>query len=340
MKKRILLLTEKPAHDKLLLTNKIMKEYLKNNEYETYNTMMISTYSFKYPENIQYKDYPKTNNIIFNKDLKYKNEYYIENYKKTTKDFFSSFDELILSPDPDHTGVYSAIITLEETLGENWQKYFKKIIYLNLFNYQQDLLSEQLKNVLFLEDKGKRLLENKNKFKFFYEQGKIKRYFEYNYNINSNIFFKEILKSLNIKYEKTLTKYIIMTINYIYKEMEETFSESELLTKMSNYKGSGKYKNSNRIFCKGIGGVASRVTIIDILKNLSFLEKDKNNKNILKKTKFGNNFYHKLHKKTFDVDLTYRLNNWMELPFEEAKDKIDKYLIDIFKKQKRKNRYL
>jgi len=369
---KVLLLLEKPSQQELLLKSSSFMKYLEEKSgYDTYHTLMISAYDFEYPKTIKYKDYPKTNNLNFklrNYDSDEHFTFFYKELKKTNISFFSQFEELILFPDPDHTGVYAAIITLEKILGDNWQQYFKKITYMKILSYDTDTIDKQIDTLLFDEINGKTLNdENKSFYEEWYKQGKIKRYFEYNYNINSNIFFKEILKSLDKKYDFTLSKYMIMAFNFFYNEISDKgIRDADFFHKLQSYKGSGKYKESKDIHSWGIGGPASRARIVEMLIEVGLLEeriitkynvkrksynpvtKIKSDKIIPEvkihkyfKSELGEKFFNLLSKKTFDKDLVFRLTNvWMLKSFEEAKNDIDTYIIEMFKTQKRKNKYL
>jgi hypothetical protein len=368
---KVLLLLEKPSQYELLLERDAFIEYLKNKSgYDVYYTIMISAFNFEYPKEIKYKNYPKTNDLKFRlRDVVIDTSSLQNNTRTKTKfNFFSQFEELILCPDPDHTGVYSAILTLEKVLGDNWQQYFKKITYMKFISYDRDIINKQIDTLLFDKIKGNKLNDkNKSFYEEWYKQGKIKRYFEYNYNINSNIFFKEILKTLNIQYEFTLSKYMIMAFNFFYHEIDEKgIRAADFFKKLQDYKGSGKYKKSEDIHSWGIGGPASRCTIVERLIELELIEKrdtikynvkrksynpitEENTTKIVPelriekyfKSELGEKFFNLLSKKTYDKDLVFRLTNvWMLKSFEEAKNDIDTYMIEMFKTQKRKNKYL
>jgi len=363
---KVLIITEKPSQNKVLFNNALFHNYIsKKSGYEFYSTIMVSSFVFDYPNNIKYKEYPKSN------DLKYKinpsdfepGELRYNEREKTTFEFFSGFDELILSPDPDHTGVYSAILTLEKVLGENWKDYFEKITYIKLYSYSTEDLNKQFSE-LFSNDNS---LNKKHELFYdeWYRRGKIKRYFEYNYNINSNIFFKEILKNIGIKVDFTLSKYTIMMFHKFYTMVGDNgISEVELLDSLNKHNGSGKYTQIDSIWCRGIGGPASRWQLTRYLEDLEFIERkvistntiekdiyDEDGifiekkiikKEVLKifKTDIGEKFLSLSSKKTFDTDLVFRLNQWMTEPYEKSKINIDLYLKNMFTEQKRKNKYL
>jgi hypothetical protein len=365
---KVLIITEKPSQLQRLIETPTLKTYLNTKtDVQHYSTVMISSFVFDYPKNIKYKEYPKSNNLSFklNPTDFTEGELRYNQKENTNIEFFSGFEELIIFPDPDHTGVYSAILTLEKVLGENWKDYFKKVIYIKLFNYEPEHIEKHINKLLSNNGNNALNIENESDFKELYLRGKIKRYFEYNYNINSNIFFKEILKKDNIKIDFTISKHTIMAFYKFYNITEaEGIEEYGFQDALQKHIGSGKYTQSELIWCYGIGGVASRWQLLQNLIDLKFIERKVVSKRIVKrdiydnnmkivgtkevevediklfKTDTGHKFLKLLSKKIYDTDLTFRLNNWMLISFSEAKSQIDKYLIEMFKPQKRKNKHL
>lgn len=182
---------------------------------------------------------------------------------------------------------------------------------------------------------------------------------EYNYQINANIFIKEVyqhifknqfknINELENTYNKnSITKYMLLLL-FLLNKKEGNINEPVLLELMSRHKGTGKYQDPN-INWIGIGTPVSRMQIIENLYNLKFFKKIKiKNRNIIELSEEGKLFIQKLNKKLFDPDLPFRIHYWattnnsikLNHNNEEVFNKIDTYILSAFKAQKRKNKYL
>jgi len=352
--KKILIITEKPSQQTSLLKSIDFNKHLENTEYKFYSTLMLTPYRFDYPKNKKYKEFPLVEDVKytlknFKRYERYKRHEYTsvdyENQKikhdnwiaNTSKEYFEQFDELILCPDPDHTGVYAAFLTLQQTLGLNWEESFENIYYFDMSRLDVDTLNNSSRRIFNHEDVLN--IQNKKKYNKWNNQGKIKRYFEYNFNLNSMVFITETLSNIDIKVNGIVSKFLLMTFNGIYNNKLDITSESKLIRSMESYKGSCKYVNDTTIWSRGIGGPASRGIILQDLLDLGLIKKDNNDEWKLSKTDLGYKFFNLLNKKTFDPDLSFRLVNWMEKDFEEVKPLMNKYIISMFKAQKVKNKH-
>ncbi len=315
---KTLVLIEKKSQKEMLLESKLFQYLVENSEFEFIETKMITPFKFSYPE-LKYSEYPHVSKNISYKLLDPSGYFNLNLY---TKEYFSSFDRLIVFPDFDKTGIYAALMILkelfqcEDILSKG--NVFEDIFYLKLINFRNVSLSS-------LEE-----------FEAFYRSGYIKKYFEYNFNINSRIFISEILNSLNINSNYILTKYVILTFCLIYNQEEESlFIPKFWRDYMERNKGSGKYSS----FDNQIGSPASRSQILENLSNLNLIEFRKNQ---FVKTDKGFSFWNLLNKKFLDIDLPGRIDSWTKSneDLDLIKSKIDNYIINLFKLQKRKNKFL
>ena len=348
-----LVIIEKQSQKEILEKSNIFIDYLTDKEYDFLETLSFVPFTFKYPKNIKYKEYPKSNNLEYklNSSLVNFNQKILNQYEKLNKDYLLSFDELFLAPDFDHTGIYSVYLILENILGPDWKSLFKKIHYLKFISFDKKTINNEILQVIF-DDNYNSSIEKK--FDRLYEYAKIKRYFEYNYNINSNIFFKEVfVKLINSYINKeddffknrissliegeipTFTKYIIMTFHIIAEDFNYNVKLNDLLSYIQKYEGSGKYSEYTNC---SIGSPASVGLIIKRLEELALI--DISDKGLVRFTDLGIQFHSLLHNKTFDVDLPFRIKNWCSSNFNEAIIGIDKYIYRYFSYQKAKNKFL
>lgn len=309
---KTLVLIEKKSQKEILLNTKLFQNLIENTKFEFIETKMLTPFRFNYPS-LKYSDYPYVSDKI---DYKLSDPMGYFNLNLYTKEYFSSFDRLIIYPDWDRTGVYAALMLLSEILTDNND--------ISLGNYSE---------VIYLKGFSPNIeVSNFNEYAALFKAGHIKKYFEYNYNLNSRIFITEILNYLDLN-PVILTKYTVLTFCLIYGDIYTNQTHCSLFRSMLKHKGSGKYDFNE------IGSAASRDQIIMNLKNIGLI--DSTGQKILKTSK-GLEFYNLLNKRFLDIDLPGRLEAWTKSDedFDKIKLKIDNYLLNLFKLQKRKNKFL
>ena len=343
----------------------IDKSYLKNKIEETsvfkdlkiqneinfhYAHSIVPFYSYKYPNNIKYKELPYIGDLSYKLNIKTKEDNttpFALSYQNLSKDFFLSYDTIIFAVNPDTNGCYGAYLELQEVFGDGFENHFENIYNLNTYSVMNDFLSNELEKIL---TNKKYKEEQLNYFYKLVKQGKIKRHFDYNYQINCNVFVKEVYKELffndykdNQEFEDSytkfgFTKYMLLTMFAFYSKVQNAiFSLEELLKFMTRYIGTGKYKNKYEYEYIQIGSITSQGQIIENLISLKIINKENIGYAFNSKLE---NFIKLLNKKVYDPDLPYRIENWCELEFEDAKFKINNYIQEIFVKQKIKNKFL
>jgi len=360
--------------EKLSLVSHILLEYKRNkNNFFEENDIYIclsnpaTTPVYQYPTDIKYKDYPKSNNVKlkWNKNFKKMNSYKVLNeyekggdlcFIKNKKDFNQDFEEIVVIQDKDYIGAYYAISILSFVYGENYEDKFN-VSYVTYY-YSENLYIETEK--ARSGDKSLKIL-----FKDLARAGKDKQYFQYNYNINSMIFFKEIFKHLNInsnvkkqkdkyKWEPNhkdinMSKNMLLLLHILYNSkynekfkidfLKKGVKKSVLIDFMSSYKGSTKFTKKSKYSYFTIGSAATQYSIVNNLLDLDLISLDKIDSEFLRSTIKGIEFFKCLNNKTFDIDLPFRLESWLDSSFDgfNIKEKIDSYLYNFFIGQKRKN---
>ena len=272
--------------------------------------------SHKFPNNIKFSDIPTK----FNPEFKFNNiekwrPLVFNNYELSNNNFdfsmINNIEKIIFCGDPCPFDSF----------------YFS--VFLNHFNIDKYKVSSSDK--IFSLDKPslkKYFSEEKNFFNTFsseIEYGKIKDYFNFQFNIHSLVLFGKLLKTLNKDNQKYfISKYMIQFLYFIENLNPKT--TGQLFSIMEKWKGTGKY-NEREI----LGSSTSKLQIIENLLNLEFISNE-NDKIII--TKEGLNFLKKLPKDCKDFDLPFRLHHWCLLPFDDAKSKIDYYIYHYFRKIK------
>lgn len=165
----------------------------------------------------------------------------------------------------------------------------------------------------------------------------VKRYFDYNFNVNSLPILGNLYRSIAGTNDPVLiSKYMVQLLLFVVKHGDEGTLNGDWL---ANWKGTGKYKpEDNEWFMSGIGSPASRLQMMKQLEELELIQACAT-KSVYgmayRCTPMGLVFAGRLHKDCSDPDLPFRLQEWMGQPFDEIRPVIDKYLLTFFRRQKR-----
>jgi hypothetical protein len=378
------------------LMENVKKYFEEYEEIQTLSMIGFGLYKFDYPQNKKYKEYPLTlpikskfhkrtdldeKHYNYFKILKENNEYVLKDSKISYLDdvllnesltlsdtayihqIFLNFDDLLIFVDPDHSGMFSFMNFIKNVYGENWEDKFSKKMFLYNISYSNENISKSIIDVFENSEK------TKEKFEILKKQAEIKYYFDYNYNLNSIVFTGQIVKNHYLSKDKNpnneeikyMSKYTVMAylmlLNIVENGGKTIFRNSDIFNLMTNWKGTGKYKNQDipkskkkYYYCDtgSIGSPVSVSTIVDNLKNLGFIYESDLIKNTTiiegKEIKYETPLYSVLKtnyfvKKMYDPDLTYRLENWKNNyeRIDEVKKEIDNYIINMFSRQKDKN---
>lgn len=153
-----------------------------------------------------------------------------------------------------------------------------------------------------------------------YRLADIKRYFDWNYNVNSQAVIGDLMRELKIWRQHTLlTKYQILILHAIASGRFTGTDRRALYGFMRDYRGTGKYPPAP------IGSHLSRTGIVDCLMYQGLINPDN-----LALTEAGKRLADSLPPRTDDPDLPGRLNAWRERPVEQARQDINAYLGAVF----------
>lgn len=220
------------------------------------------------------------------------------------EDFLKKYDEIVFACDFDHRGFRAFEFKFEKyfNLGKNWVKYFEekgiKLSYLFITAIHESVLPNTIKNKLTINKNSKEF----NSLRDFYIK---KDFFEYNYNLNTMLFFGSLI-----------TKNYVMVMQLLFKN--ENMNIMNLIDLMND---------------RCIGTASSTVEIINKLKENDYVINDSANYSLSEKGLF---VLEKMHPKMNDPYLGQRLNkDVFELELNDYINKYEKYLYNTFSKQKR-----
>lgn len=327
----IVIVSEKPQYS--IIAGKHIAQSYPNEEIIYVHTYGINTITFKYPSKLRLSDYPRvsepkykvSNETFLGKDILSKSYKHIDgemipiNHSKSELEaIFSKNPDVIILCDSDQRGVFSSDIFLSffapEMLNEE-----KKVIWADTLDEKN--LAKQV---------AQPSSTNSHVYKSLLAEAKVKKFFEYNFNMNALVILREPFnKSFGKEVIMQISKYELQLLLFI-KDTNHRITEEFLYRKMNNWKGTGKY-NDQRV---ELGSPSSRY---DIIKNLISIGAISKNDEEIFLTEKGNTFIKMLHKDTEDLDLPHRISKWQIDGIDLAFPKIERYIKTFFGKQKRFN---
>ncbi|MBE0467992.1 MAG: hypothetical protein IBX55_00490 [Methyloprofundus sp.] len=332
MKKRILCFVEKPQLQRVL-NGVIVERYEDQFDMEFAFIMPVGTVMFDYPKNLNFKEYPYLSEPRYRlnaetQELTWRN-FDVTQDKSCT--IFPEFDEIWLAPDLDASGhgafddffkiqFGSSIASLLSS--SNAEKF--RFLFLHSL-YCKDIEKE-------IDNRDLNLNEAVNKHLGFLSQYRAKRFFDYNFNINSMMAFG----FFDLKGGKQiLTKYKLLTL-FLLRDARGVITQDELHRKMRCNPGTGKYRD------KGVNGrIGSPMSfwkIVDDLVGSELISLNKSDDEVSLSQR-GKDFINSCHHRICDTDLPYRLSFWVERS-EDQPDKVRKemtsYLSRFFKRERNK----
>lgn len=137
-----------------------------------------------------------------------------------------------------------------------------------------------------------------------------KQTFDYWWNANSSVVFSELCHWVNVKADPLISKYELMLIAVIADTPSISFEK--LFTAMQDWQGTGKYARTG--LHGAIGSPTSRQAILDSAIDrglVSVSGGEKTNSQSFRPTPAGDAFMSRLHPRTYDPDLPFRLEQWI-----------------------------
>lgn len=320
MHKRITIVTDKPSVSRSIA--QIASKKYPHAEITFVHTLGLGLYWFNYPKQIKMDEVPfiqqpqwKLRQIETNavKVLEIRgDEFVFSNHG--VKETLNRADEIICAVDFDPTGVHAFQTLIAQSCGEEALKRPMKVVQLYAFTEQ-----------LITEAFDKNFSNKDDLFMALYEQAKIKRYFEFNFNVNSAVLFGRALGNVGIDRSAFILSKYSLAILYYLKNIDHLFLDEMLNRMHGKWEGTGKYQKGS------IGSVTSRAEMISKLIDIGLL--DLNDKNISLSIK-GRDFLSKLHPDCCDLDLPFRIDLWCK-EGNTAYPKINRYIRTLFGKQKK-----
>lgn len=231
----------------------------------------------------------------------------------------NEYEEIIICVDNDRTGMWGASQLLEKLP-------YKQTTPV----YCIEWVASDKKTLQKAWDSRTQNIWKENGFGYLLAaEHEVKKHFDYWWNCNSMLVFNELCKEIGLSTTTLMSKYEVMLI-FIVSQLDKPVSSLKLIKIMEKWSGTGKYSES-RLWGR-IGSAASKVKIIENALSRGILIKDRELDNAVTLSILGNEFIKRVHPKTFDPDLPFRLDKWcLDRDFESAKH----YINTLFGRQLR-----
>jgi hypothetical protein len=166
----------------------------------------------------------------------------------------------------------------------------------------------------------------------------IRKHFDYNYLLNANVVLQATFQAaLGRPMERVLAKNALQILFHL--QDGRKIDDGKLIELMTKWQGTGRYtKAAHGYHNMGMGRASSRYEIIQHLVREGLLSRRSypgRKVQPLQITADGLRLLDFLHPDCRDADQVCRIAIWMQLPLEEAKPKIDRYIRTFFGKQMR-----
>ncbi|WP_338924656.1 hypothetical protein V0M98_34115 (plasmid) [Pseudomonas silesiensis] len=291
-------------------------------------TFYLGLYEFRYPRGLSYADFPYVGELTWKirtfgdpklpdpRPLRFVVELMNGQVNPTELNPFeviAGAGEIWFGCDPDHSGANGFDVLLSQILGD--EEAAKERQALILRSYTEAEISRTLYNPTTTADPRYREWSNK---------GQAKRFFDYNFNLNSLALFGDCLRKVGVDTSDFgLSKYALQLLYW--QRGQEPLSEGRIIRLMEDWVGTGRYKPC------GIGSVASRASIMMQLRRAGLTAYEDRLTLI---TDRGNDFLNLLHPDCEDPDLSARLAAW-QADWPNSKAAMARYLRTFFGKQAR-----
>jgi hypothetical protein len=236
-------------------------------------------------------------------------------------ELFTSADIIVSACDPDHTGASAFAVLLEHVFGDTG---YLQCPALLLSSLDDASIEAAFANMApFGEVCAKSL-----------EYGLTKRYFDWNWNVNSLAILGEAQLWVGVPLgAPPMSKYALQLLYAL--RNQPPMSDGRVINLMQQWPGTGRYTVLPGDWRPRLGSAASRLPILDNLIQAGLLARtDVEGKHAMHVAARGLALLELLHPDCEDADLPFRLQAWGDQGLE-SKPAIDRYINTFFGKQKR-----
>lgn len=285
-------------------------------------TFYLGLYEFRYPRGLGFSDLPFVSDPTWKiRDFGWENQCFVVEltngqYERTELcpfEVVKSGAEIWFGCDPDSSGANGYERLLTECLGLEAAAQERPAMII------QSLDHASLQRTLTEPNSTASPM-----FRSWANAGDAKRFFDYNFNVNSLAILGDCLRKVGVDTEEFgMSKYALQTLYGL--RGVAPLSEGRLIHRMDKWPGTGRYP-----ICE-LGSPASRSSILAQLKTAGLVTYEGR---LVALSDRGHDFLNLLHPDCEDADLPARLEAWKK-DWPNSKPKITRYLRTFFGKQLR-----
>ncbi|KVP75216.1 hypothetical protein WJ96_05515 [Burkholderia ubonensis] len=235
-------------------------------------------------------------------------------------DLFTPADVIVAACGSDHTGAVAFDVLMRQVYGDDRAK---DCPTLTLCSVDDASIEKGFANLQPFGEVSARHLE----------YGRVKRYFDWNWNVNSLAILGEAQRRAGVPADAPpLSKYALQLLYGLRNHRPMT--EGRVASLMQHWLGTGRYKTGPGEWRPRLGSSASTLQIMDNLVAAGLLVRGiVAGRSHLGLSGHGRTLLNLLHPDCEDADLPFRLNAWCEQGLA-SKPVVDRYINTFFGKQK------
>jgi len=323
----LLIVSEKPALSRWIAAH--VRATWPNADVTFVHSVPYGNIGFKYPRGSKLQDYPRVSEPVCK--LKPWDSWCGSALVLTrsgelvpcvmSKELFFAADQIVFAGDPGHAGVGAFEVILHDVFGDN-RAVACPALTLNSFDKQS------------LDRAFAEIRPFGNVFEQSRQYGRVKRYFDWNWNVNALAVLGETQRCAGVPPDAPpLSKYALQLLYEL--RHEASCTENELHGRMSRWVGTGRFHYQKGEGWPTLGSAASRGQIIENLLAAGLLVRtDSNGRELVLVSARGHTLLGMLHPDCKDLDLPFRVAAWCA-EGDAAKPTIDRYIKTFFGKQLR-----
>jgi hypothetical protein len=324
---KLLVVSEKPAVSQWIAGN--VQATWRKADVTFVHLVPFGNVRFNYPRGLKLQDYPRISEPVYK--LPECSSWVCPPLVPTSDgqlvrremslELFSEADLIVYAGDIGHASAGAFEVIMREVFGDNRAL---ECPALELYSFDKAGLDRTFSN---LRPFGEVFAQQQ-------EYDRIKKYFDWNWNVNALAVLGEVQRRVGVPAgAPPLSKYALQLLYAL--RQEASCTGNEVHSRMKNWPGTGRYQYQKGEWRHTLGSVSSRGQIMDNLVEAGLLVRTcVNDRESFTCSERGHELLGLLHPDCQDQDLPFRLAAWCNQG-ESAKPGIDRYLKTFFGKQLR-----
>lgn len=323
----ILIVSDKPAQSRCLAP--AARAHWPTANITFVNAVPFANLKFIYPRGLRLEDYPLLRDPIYQRSswedwtcppLAMAQDCTLTQVAMS-EELFTAADLIVYAGDPNNTSTTAFEVLMKNVFGDDRALACPGVW---LTGIDQASLKKAFSNMKPFGELFRQSLE----------YGRMKRYFDWNWNVNALAVFGYAMRRVGVPADApTLSKYALQLLYALRKMTPRWYGQIVTLTRY--WPGTGRYQYQPGEWHPRLGSPTSVSIILDNLIAAGLLEEiPREASNLFGISARGKDLLDLLHPDCEDPDLPFRLDEWCKKG-EESKPAVDRYLRAFFGKQLR-----